>query len=104
MPGKVKKVDFTRRGKWLKLLFISFLVYFIVIFINQHSTIKNLEDRRREVQGEIHQTELLNAELKQRIELLQTDYTYIEGVIRRELGLVREGETIYVLPHWNQNN
>jgi cell division protein FtsB len=101
MPAKVKRVDFSRRGKWLSVLFIAFLLYFAVILINQQLTLRNLTQRRDELNNEIAHTESLNNQLKTQVELLQTDMDYIEGVARRELGLVREGETVYILPRWN---
>ena len=36
-----------------------------------------------------------NASLRQRIEALRTDDHVLEGVVRRELGLVRPNETVY---------
>lgn len=99
MPAKVKKVDFTRKSKWLSLLFIAFLLYFSVIIVNQQLTLRNLSQRQRDLQEEITQYESENSELKDQIELLQTNPAYIESVARRVLGLVREDETVYILPH-----
>jgi len=100
VSAKVKRVDFTRKGKWLSLLFGAFLLYFIVIMVNQQLTLRNLSERRQEIQTEITQAEILNNQLKSQVELLQFDIDYIEGIARRELGLVREGETVYILPRW----
>jgi len=36
-----------------------------------------------------------NAALRQRIDALRTDDRVLEGVVRRELGLVRPNETVY---------
>ena len=36
-----------------------------------------------------------NATLRQRIDALRTDDRVLEGVVRRELGLVRPNETVY---------
>lgn len=99
MPAKVKKVDFTRKSKWLSLLFFAFLLYFSVIIINQQLTMRNLSQRHQELQEEITKYEAQNNLLKIQIDLLQTDSSYIESIARRELGLIREGETVYILPH-----
>lgn len=101
MAARVKKVDFSRRGKWLKLLFIAFLIYFTVIIINQQSTLNNLKERNQEIKAEINDLEGVNLELKNQIDLLQNNPDYIEGIARRELGLVREGETVYIFPQLN---
>lgn len=101
MSAKVKRVDFSRRGKWLRLLFVAFLLYFTVIIINQQLTLGNLKERAREIQAEISQLESTNQVLMDQMDLLQTNPDYIEGIARRELGLVREGETVYILPQWD---
>lgn len=98
MPGKVKRVDFTRKGRWLRLLFFAFVIYFAVIIINQQFTLGNLRQRRHSLRKEIDELEKANEHLRMQIELLKTDPDYIEGIVRRELGLVREGEIIYILP------
>ncbi|HOB35607.1 MAG: septum formation initiator family protein [Firmicutes bacterium] len=98
MPGKVKRVDFTRKSRWLRLLFFAFVIYFAVIIINQQITLGNLRQRRHNIREEIDELEKANEQLRTYIELLQTDPDYIEGIVRRELGLVREGEIIYILP------
>lgn len=99
MSAKVKKVDFTRKSKWLSLLFFAFLLYFSVILINQQLTMRNLSQRHQELQDEITKYEAQNNLLKIQVDLLQTDSSYIESIARRELGLIREGETVYILPH-----
>ena len=58
----------------------------------------NLRQRRHNIREEIDELEKANEQLRIYIELLQTDPDYIEGIVRRELGLVREGEIIYILP------
>lgn len=103
MSAKVKRVDFSRQSKWLKLLFIAFLLYFTVIIINQQFTLKGLRERSQEIQAEIAELESANQELKTKIDLLQNNPDYIEGIARRELGLVREGETVYILPQWDHD-
>jgi cell division protein FtsB len=38
---------------------------------------------------------MINAELRQRIELINNDKTYMEKIIREELGMIKSGEKIY---------
>lgn len=104
MSARVKRVDFSRQSKWLRLLFIAFMLYFAVILINQQFTLKDLRERSRDIQAEIAQLESANQELKTKIDLLQNNPDYLEGIARRELGLVREGETVYILPQWDYDN
>lgn len=98
MAGKVKKIDFTRKGKWLTILFLAFLVYFCVIIVNQQLSLRNLNRRQNEIEADIEKYTLENDALKEQVELVRTNKYYIEGIARNELGLVRDGEIIYVLP------
>ncbi|MDD4078356.1 MAG: septum formation initiator family protein [Eubacteriales bacterium] len=102
MSAKVKRVDFTRKGKWLTMLFLAFLVYFCVIMINQQLSLRNLTSRQQEIQADIEQYSSQNELLKGQIELIETNPEYLEGLARKELGLVRDGETVYILPY-NKN-
>jgi cell division protein FtsB len=52
----------------------------------------------RNVAGSISRLRQENAGLRQEIRRLHDDAPYIEGIARRDLGLVREGEIIFVLP------
>lgn len=98
MAAKVKKIDFTRKGKWLTLLFLAFLFYFCVIMINQQLSLRNLANRQAELEADIEKYSRENESLRAQAELIETNADYIEGVARKELGLVRDGETVYILP------
>lgn len=50
------------------------------------------------LQAEIQRIEGVNLELRKEIEALRSDRRYIEGVARRELGLVKEDELVYQFP------
>jgi len=59
---------------------------------------------QREMREEIRRTEVRNAKLETRnremtreIEALSGDMAHIEAEVREELGMVREGETLYRL-------
>lgn len=98
MSAKIKRVDFTRKGKWLTILFLAFLLYFCVIIVNQQLSFHNLTSRQKEIQADIAEYTSQNELLKRQIELIRTCPEYLEGLARKELGLVREGETVYILP------
>lgn len=98
MAGKVKKVDFTRKGKWLTMLFLAFLFYFCVIMVNQQLSLRNLSRRQEDIQGDIERYSHENEGLKQQVELMESNRDYIEGLARNELGLVRDEEIVYILP------
>ena len=96
---KVKRVDFTRKGKWLTVLFFAFMIYFAIIIINQQLSLRNLKARQQEVLADIDKYSSENEILKREIELIQENPEYLEGLARKELGLVRDGETVYILPY-----
>jgi cell division protein FtsL len=99
VSGKIKRVDFSRKGKWLTVLFLAFLVYFAVIMINQQLSLHNLNRRQQKVQADIEKYSSENEILKGQVELIENNPEYLEGLARKELGLVRDGETVYILPY-----
>lgn len=50
------------------------------------------------LQAEVQRIEAVNLELRKEIEALRSDRRYIEGIARRELGLVKEDELVYQFP------
>ena len=75
-----------------------FTVYFVFSFIFGDAGLLSYFKMQR-TQGQLdHEIEELrqkNAELKKQIELLRSDPHYIEQIAREQLGLVKDGETIY---------
>jgi cell division protein FtsB len=53
---------------------------------------------RDDLRGRVGDLEKGNAELSEEIGLLRDDPATIEALARTELGMVREGETVYILP------
>jgi cell division protein FtsB len=47
------------------------------------------------LEEELHQLEATNAALSKEIEALRSDHRTIEGIARKELGMVREDELVY---------
>lgn len=62
-------------------------------FINLHKRIRHRDELRLRVQA----LKKSNAELAERIRLLRDDPDTIERLARTQLGMVRDGETIYIL-------
>lgn len=83
-----------------KVIFIAILVAFLIIGYNLFgqiiSTLKSGE--RLDLAAEkLHQLEIKNRELKKRLEQVKSP-EFIEQQSRDKLGLVREGETLIVIP------
>jgi len=98
LAAKIKRVDFTRKQKWISILIVLVVVYFAVVFYQQQQSLNRLSRRAADLESDLERLERGNALLRQQIELLTDDPVYIESFARRELGLVRDGETVYILP------
>lgn len=74
------------------LAVVSLLVY---LFAREISHVYALHQENEKVKMEGRELEMINAELRQRIELINNDKTYMEKIIRKELGMIKSGEKIY---------
>jgi cell division protein FtsB len=74
------------------LAVVSLLVY---LFAREISHVYALHQENEKVKMEGRELEMINAELRQRIELINNDKTYMEKIIREELGMIKSGEKIY---------
>jgi len=74
------------------LAVVSLLVY---LFAREISHVYALHQENEKVKMEGRELEMVNAELRQRIELINNDRTYMEKIIREELGMIKSGEKIY---------
>ena len=74
------------------LAVVSLLVY---LFAREISHVYALHQENEKVKMEGRDLEMINAELRQRIELINNDKTYMEKIIREELGMIKSGEKIY---------
>lgn len=57
---------------------------------------QNMKERRTELQAELEGLDVRRATLSKEIRLLQTDFSYVEKVIRSRLNYVRPDEILYV--------
>ena len=76
----------------LILAVVSFLVY---LFAREISQVYALHRENDKVKLEGKELEMANIELKKKIELIKTDKVFMEKIIRKELGMIRDGEKIY---------
>lgn len=74
------------------LAVVSLLVY---LFAREISHVYALHQENEKVKMEGRELEMINAELRQRIELINNDKTYMDKIIRKELGMIKSGEKIY---------
>ena len=74
------------------LAVVSLLVY---LFAREISHVYALHQENEKVKMEGRELEMINAELRQKIELINNDKTDMEKIIREELGMIKSGEKIY---------
>lgn len=92
-------IEIQKRRRFITLAVAGFFtVYFIFSFIFGDAGLLSYF-RMQRTQGQLnHEIEDLrqkNAELRNQIKSLRSDPHYIEQIAREQLGLVKDGETIY---------
>ena len=75
------------------IIFVLF-IYFIVLIRNDIIAYSSLMDQKQRLIFSLKQEETLKVNLESQMSLLERE-DYIEGVARRELGLVKSGEKAY---------
>lgn len=66
-----------------------------IVYLPGYTKYQDLRVRAQELRDEIRRLEVLNKDLEQKIARLQTDMSYLEGIVREELGLAKPGEVVY---------
>jgi cell division protein FtsL len=85
-----------KRFKWTMMLVFLCLGYVVYTFADQEQQLTNMRREAETLRARAATLKSENERLQQEQQLLQTD-TYIEKVAREELGLVRPGETPYII-------
>ena len=87
-----------RRRLWSVLVFI--LCLFLVYTATGERglvSLSRMESQRDELRFRVDALEGSNAELAEQVSLLRDDPATIENLARTELGMVREGETVFII-------
>lgn len=71
---------------------VSLMVYF---FAREITQVYALHQENEKVKVESLKLEKANNELMKKIELIESDDSYKEKVIRQELGMIKKGEKVY---------
>lgn len=79
--------------------FLSFLLFLNTLFISDKSifVLKEKIELKQSLAEQVNRLSEENQKLSAQIEYLKNDNFYIEKKAREELGLMREGEVVYVL-------
>lgn len=89
-----------KRITWPVMFFLICLGYLVSIFADQERQLDGLRREADNLRAREATLKVENERLNQEQQLLQTD-TYIEKVAREELGLVKPGETPYIMGQQN---
>jgi cell division protein FtsB len=87
-----------RRGLNVLLVFVT-VVLVVDALIGEKGLVETMRARRqsREVAAAVDRLRVENARLRERIRRLHGDAGTIESIARRELGLIRPGEVLFIL-------
>ena len=91
---KVKKFS-TLSSKIKKLIFFAAIVYTIFVLVNQQITLSKINNEIENYSNKIEAISNENDGFKENIHRLH-DLEYIESIARRQLGLIRENEKVYI--------
>lgn len=86
---KIYKVD------WIRVLLIGFVIYFVFVFADQQLQINEYNVKLSDTTNKIDDAETRTEDLKATKEKTD-DSDYVESVARKELGLVKPYEKIFI--------
>lgn len=82
---------------------ILFILFFTIFGDRGLLRIYHLNRENKEIQENLQLLKTENEKLKREIEALRSDRRYLEGIARRDFGLVRPNEVIYQFPQEKNN-
>ena len=87
-----------RRRLWLVLV-VTFSLFLISSVLGESGLIRlsRMVRQRDELRSKVRELKKSNAQLAEEIHQLRDDPATIENLARTELGMVRDGETVYIL-------
>ncbi len=78
-------------------IIISAVIFYIVFGHNGLLKYNELVNVRQSIEERIKQTDKEIAEKERELDLAKKNQEYLEGIIRRELGLQKKGEDVYII-------
>ena len=97
MKESLKQVFKTKLIKYSKYLIIAFFILMATSLIRNILRIRQSGGRINRAEEKVEELKQKNQELAQQLETIKSDQ-YIEKQIRDNLGLVKEGEVMIILP------
>lgn len=82
--------------KIIRALFILILIVsFSFLFSKESSELYFLKNENAKIEQKIEELEAENKSYEDKINMLEGNEKYMEKVLRKELGMIKEGEKIY---------
>jgi len=91
----VRLMNQRKKSKLVIFLSIAVALYFVYVLADQQVIINRYKQDFAQLEQKIEEEEQRNRQLKREKEMLDSD-EYIEKVAREKLGMVKEGERLYV--------
>jgi cell division protein DivIC len=92
----VRKTGAKRRFKVRNILLVGFALWAAYTFLFvQSPNIQRLEEEQARLQDELSQTQAVNQELENKVQLLQNP-DYIAEVARKKYMMIKPGETLFM--------
>ena len=94
------KIFPVRRKLWLVLtLTVCLFLFYTAVGERGLLGLNRMVNQRNDLRSRVRALEESNIELAEQVSRLRDDPATIEGLARTELGMVRDGETVYILSH-----
>lgn len=98
MPVKKKQREELRRKRMKQTIVIAGLIFVLLVIFNfyqGHLETEDMDKQLAQLEQDINQLEENNNNLREQIKQINSK-KFIEEVAREELGLVKEGELLYI--------
>ena len=92
------KLPFQKRMYFIPLGCIIFILFFTVFGDKGLLRIHELRQDKSKIEARLSASKNDNEKLKREIVALKTDRRYVESIARKDFGLVRSNEVIYLFP------
>lgn len=89
-----------RERFWLFAALLVVVLFLLATLFGERGIMREVQYKRQKekLEQELGKVEAQNTELRQEIEALRNNRKYIEGIARRELGMVKPDEIVYQFP------
>ncbi len=81
--------------KWLLLFLLGIILYSATVFASQQKDLNRVKKSIADIQAKIEEEDNLSLELQKQKKLIKSEQ-YIEQIARERLGMVKDGEKVFV--------